>query len=485
MITRPGDLDRRFGHDPTSTGDAAPDGLDAWLDDLENRLRLSPPDRAAVRDELEQHARERVRDLALRGTGPDEAVRLALAELGDAAVLAARFHHARRRRRRRTMFNLTVAGAALAALGLSVATLTANAPSAPPPSDGRVYEPVASTDLAEIRVGIEDGATFAAFVDAVRERVDTPVFVQWNDLAEAGIQPDTPLPHGFAPVSLPTAFRLVTDQTIGGTGRVEYSVNELFEIGSRDYFDRHDRVLATHSITEVLATTDLSPERIAELLPRIVEPASWIEHGGSAADVQVANGTLFVNAPARIQKAVAWTLEQLAAPPAGERAAAELDRERTAPVLRVHPLSDAPAGEVAARINAALPGAATADERTNTVIVHAEADRGELLTALIDVLDRPAPAEPDARLDPGDEVFVEIRDLTIPGEWYRARRVVEADGTIRLPIVGAVSAAGGDVAAVEETLRTALAERGIVRDPVVTVSTPVDAVPAGSVASGG
>ena len=60
----------------------------SWLDVLEKLLPMPEDERKNIRDELASHLRERVRDLTLAGVSESEAVRTAIAELGDAAQLA-------------------------------------------------------------------------------------------------------------------------------------------------------------------------------------------------------------------------------------------------------------------------------------------------------------------------------------------------------------------------------------------------------------
>ncbi len=64
------------------------DSTKSWLDVLEKLLPMPDAERKAIRDELASHLRERVRDLTISGVSEHEAVRMAIAELGDAAELA-------------------------------------------------------------------------------------------------------------------------------------------------------------------------------------------------------------------------------------------------------------------------------------------------------------------------------------------------------------------------------------------------------------
>lgn len=81
------------------------DSIGSWLDVLISMLSLPESERLQVRDELEDHLRSRVDDLLITGTDEQEAVRIAVAELGETAELAKVITHAHTRAhpRRRVM----------------------------------------------------------------------------------------------------------------------------------------------------------------------------------------------------------------------------------------------------------------------------------------------------------------------------------------------------------------------------------------------
>ena len=87
-------------------GEERADAIGVWLDLLVKLLRLPARECEAIRDELESHLRERVRDLVVAGTTEDDAVRVAVGELGDAASLAARYREARAYPRRRLKWRI-------------------------------------------------------------------------------------------------------------------------------------------------------------------------------------------------------------------------------------------------------------------------------------------------------------------------------------------------------------------------------------------
>lgn len=93
-------------------------------------LSLPEGERLQVRDELEDHLRSRVDDLLITGTEEQEAVRIAVAELGETAELAKVITHAHTRANpRRRMMNTALIITAIA--GLSFGGLSLNSGTVP------------------------------------------------------------------------------------------------------------------------------------------------------------------------------------------------------------------------------------------------------------------------------------------------------------------------------------------------------------------
>lgn len=97
--------------------------FDTYLTLLAKLLRLSDKQREAVDGELRAHLEDRLEELLDRGVPREEAVKLALAEFGDAAGLAAEFGSISRNRRKKWLMRLTTFSAAaivLVAAGLAI-----------------------------------------------------------------------------------------------------------------------------------------------------------------------------------------------------------------------------------------------------------------------------------------------------------------------------------------------------------------------------
>lgn len=95
------------------------DQIAAWLRVFGLTLGLPEAERRAIVDELDDHLRTRVNDLLILGREEHEAVREAIAELGETAELAGRFRRARRTARRRHVMSWTAMGLAGVAVGIS------------------------------------------------------------------------------------------------------------------------------------------------------------------------------------------------------------------------------------------------------------------------------------------------------------------------------------------------------------------------------
>lgn len=115
--------DRETTSAPRAGGPPTADSVSAWLDVMVSMLRLPPAERGEVREELESHLRDRVRDLMLGGLDSEEAMARAVGELGDAADLAERFGAVRRDQRRRSVMNVLGLGVAAGAAVVSIAAL--------------------------------------------------------------------------------------------------------------------------------------------------------------------------------------------------------------------------------------------------------------------------------------------------------------------------------------------------------------------------
>lgn len=330
MTTRPSRRNTaRASHLDMPRSPTAPaDSISAWLDRLVALLRLSPTESAEIRDELESHLRERVRDLMLVGTEEPVAIHQAISELGDLALLAQRLREAHRPTRRsiamHTLALAIPAGViALAALTWPAARPVTPAAQPPPPTNGST----GSAAFAESRqpdtrvVAALSAATVDALARALAHAHDAPLYVHWKALEPFGLAPDTVI-GDLPPVPAHRLLDLASDQLDLPDGvRLDYRFDgRLFELATRDYFDRRERQLITYDIAPLVPSVgplDITRESLVlvELLITIIEPDAWSEHGGELASVYATGTRLFVSAPPRIQQRVDWVLRQLATHP--------------------------------------------------------------------------------------------------------------------------------------------------------------------------
>jgi len=129
------------------------DSIANWLDVLTSMLVMPESQRVQVRDELEDHLRSRVDDLLITGTAEPEAIRIAVAELGETAELAKLISHAHTRTNpRRRIMNFALITVALA--GLSIGGYSLNNGS----GNGGVVDPSDSSGVQLVDSGAAGNA---------------------------------------------------------------------------------------------------------------------------------------------------------------------------------------------------------------------------------------------------------------------------------------------------------------------------------------
>lgn len=153
------------------------DAADAWLDRVTAMLRVPMAEREAIRAELNEHLRERIRDLMLSGAGEGAATSQAIGELGDAAMLARRYQEAIEPSSRRSLMHVGIATAATAALVFSGAALFQGGATPPaPPSGGNALAasppaPAGSIAEAELRARLDEAnRAFAQSRDIIAQQ---------------------------------------------------------------------------------------------------------------------------------------------------------------------------------------------------------------------------------------------------------------------------------------------------------------------------
>lgn len=317
------------------------DAIGAWLDRLVHLTRLPPRHAAEIRQELDAHLRERVRDLMLAGHEEPEAIHKSISELGDLALLAQRYREAHRTPKGRLIMHTMLVTAVAAALGISSFALQRSSqplPSSPAgaaePTERATTGANAAEGLPTLRYSFgersvrgfliaenSDGATLEGVLADLGDGADARVFVYWRPLESSGLSPEQEMrPVPVAGQTISKALAMISD-TLGleEGGGLDYRVeNGLMEIATRDFFDRRELELVSYDASSLLdsaSALDLSVESqtLIELVTTVIEPGLWQARGGFAT-IYAAGDHLFVNAPARIHERVSWLLERLARP---------------------------------------------------------------------------------------------------------------------------------------------------------------------------
>lgn len=343
------------------------DGVSAWLDVLEPMLRVPAAQKRELRDELESHLRDRVNDLIVSGKDEASAVSAAIAELGDAAELAARYQRAHQGFFGRNAMHMLIglaAGSAVLLGSLAVRPTT-------PPGTGTAFvasAPADPAELAALRLSVVHDTTWEAFFADVGARAKMPVVVSWHRLLaltnDGNFTPGDPVGRSFDQLNFAEALAFLNDSlNQGREDGIAYRVRDgrLF-ISSVEDFDEQEATLTTFSLTpliESVRAAGIDPmgarqyveERVMRLVTGMVSPELWEETGGTRARCRVFEGKLFVHAPARLQERIRWVLSEAesaaaeGARSAGMNGGGSWDRSGAEPARATLPRNDAPAPE--------------------------------------------------------------------------------------------------------------------------------------------
>jgi hypothetical protein len=300
-----------------------PDPVGSWLDVLMGLIRLPQAERRSIRDELDSHLRDRVRDIMLTGLDEVSATREAIAELGDAAELATRFGRASRApARRRLAMNIGMLGVACTALVTSVVALNGGSQ----PAGVSVYPGVSSAQPAqgaEVSIGaldaqsmpLEDVMQFIAASAGMRLVVD------WGSLSGAGLEPVSEVTLNLKDANLDAAFDAIREATrdfvpmqLPADARLDYRISgKELRVASAHAFDMADRVIATIDISSVLER-GVEENQVTELVMNFIEPDQWVESGGDVSTMSIVGGKMFIKAPPRVIEGTRWIVGQLEEP---------------------------------------------------------------------------------------------------------------------------------------------------------------------------
>ncbi|MDX2130614.1 MAG: hypothetical protein SFY69_01015 [Planctomycetota bacterium] len=418
------------------TADAS---MSAWLDMVARLLDVPAGERAAIRSELHDHMRERVRDLLVSGESDAGAVSRAIAELGDAAELAGRYRAVGRRTRRRLAMNILAMGVVGAAVaGGLVAGLSGRGPQGAVSVtmfEGDARANVA--DLPDVRVTTDSEMSWSEFLEHVSKQSKLPASMQWHRIGQhvnnVEVAHDQWVGVELKDVPLTQALDVMS-ATLGLSGASSLAArvrDGRLVISTAMYFDELEATLATYDLTRVLegaaaqgdATIDEPAEvieRVRKIVQALVEPDNWVDNGGSVARMEGFGPKLFISAPPRMHQRIEFILKELATigvaaqTPANVGDRFELVGEGN--WLRVE-LAAADSGKMAGFIRSVSEQAGLdARVRTDGARVEYTPPSG-LLNTLVTLLDQPMPASlerPEAstvEFRPKNLSPVQMRDL--------------------------------------------------------------------------
>ena len=205
--------------------------FDNYLALLAKLLRLGEVQRQAIAGELRAHLEDRLDDLLARGVPKHQAVKQALEEFGDAAVLASEFVSISRGRRRRWIMRLTTASVAAIVLiaagiftfwpgtnaGPGAAAVIAQNPAAPGSTAKETTPQAAQALMLKDRLDQPIDCLFldTPLADALRflrEKAGVQFVIKTKQLEEAGANVDVPVTLSLENVKLRILLELVLDQ---------------------------------------------------------------------------------------------------------------------------------------------------------------------------------------------------------------------------------------------------------------------------------
>ncbi|MEX0876960.1 MAG: permease prefix domain 1-containing protein [Phycisphaerales bacterium] len=324
---------------PVSRDGPAPhDGVDSWLDVLTSMLSLPASQRAQVRDELEDHLRSRVDDLLIAGKPEPEAIRTAIAELGETAQLARHITSANRTPKsfRRFAMNATFFVLAGSILTAGVSMMMPSAPQQQTSNTGSESvvaidkEPSDESSFDSFTVDVRD-ATVAEFIQQIDRNIERPLIVHWELISDLGFNRDAPLDIDADPIPAGLALTILaerTEPTLSDSIAV-LEKDDRIEIGTRSQFDRrtsekriYDLSIFTPEAQVIMrgnqmhrsaprVSTENEMTRIRGLLQSHISSDAWVDFGGDIASATVLNTTLVVSAPVRMHTQIDALLGKL------------------------------------------------------------------------------------------------------------------------------------------------------------------------------
>lgn len=277
-------------HQEATTLMSSPE-FERFLNDLCRSLKLRRSQRAAIREELEDHFESCVDDLIAEGMSRADAVREAVREFGDAVDLAQRFGRIGRERTwiMRSALAASIVAASAVVTSFLIPTDTRNvfAPqgvvadeaqdrASPAGPRGRTAGMAVRVDPetdrpvnARIRVRLAETVPELAYSDApleaaleqFAELAGVNVHVAWPALEANGVERDTPVKLKLRDVSLGDALQLLLELAGGSDGELAFWIQGgVLRISTRDDMSRRT-VVTLYDCRDIVSVSLTRSER--------------------------------------------------------------------------------------------------------------------------------------------------------------------------------------------------------------------------------
>jgi len=248
---------------------------------LSRLLKLGGKQRNAIAGELRSHLEDRLDELLARGVSRDEAIQQALAEFGDAAVIAAEFASIRGNQRKRWLMRLTTASIAATLLiaagiftfwpgnnaGPGAAKLVAQVSEQTKQADPTTGEKPAAQkraavrDILDRRLPIDfSESSLSAVMQQLSEQNGITVFIDARRLEDVGVNIDTPVTMSFGEIRL----RTFLDLMLGNLDLTYLVKDDVLVITTAEHAE-NERVIRVYDCRELL---DL-PRPRGSVLPKV------------------------------------------------------------------------------------------------------------------------------------------------------------------------------------------------------------------------
>ena len=153
------------------------------------------------------------------------------------------------------------------------------------------------------------------------KHLDRPIYVHWSDLEEQGLnREEMQISLTTQGLSLKRTMDLVLEQINDYVGEAAWNYNDdLVELGVESEFAQRTIVLVSYEVENVLqeisvrhaATYEDVAESVVDMIINFVEPNAWLNNGGNLAQIDIVGSKMFVQAPKKMHRQVAWIIGEL------------------------------------------------------------------------------------------------------------------------------------------------------------------------------